>query len=143
MRGRRAWIGTAVALIAASGMAGPPALAASADAAGKWLHPENGAILEVYDCDGDLCVRVAQASAPGLTDTKNPVEAMRAQPIDGLVILDHAKTAGEASWKGQLYNTQDGNTYKGTVTLLSSAQLQMKGCWLSVFCKTLVFSKLP
>jgi uncharacterized protein (DUF2147 family) len=120
-----------------------PVSAASADAAGRWLHPENGAILALFDCDGDLCLRVDQGSKPGLLDVKNPDDSLRSRPIDGLMILDHAKAAGGDSWKGQLYNTQDGNTYTGTITLLSPAQLQMKGCWLSVFCKTLVFSKIP
>jgi uncharacterized protein (DUF2147 family) len=133
----------AVAIVAGLSSAWGAAPASSLDIAGNWLHPENGAILEAYDCDGDLCVRIAQASKPGLADEKNPDEAQRARPLDGLIILDHAKANDESSWKGDLYNTQDGNTYSGNVTLLSPAQMQMKGCWLSVFCKTLVFSKVP
>jgi uncharacterized protein (DUF2147 family) len=121
-----------------------PAMAGGvADAAGDWLHPENGAVLQTYECEGDLCIRIAKASKPGLLDAKNPDDALKSRPMDGIVILDHAKSKSENSWEGKLYNAQDGKTYTGIITLLSPAQLQMKGCWLTVFCKTIMVSKIP
>ena len=119
-----------------------PAKAASlADAAGNWKNPDNGALVGFYDCGGDLCAKIVKASAPGLKDDKNPDESKRGQLLEGLAILDHAKKDDEASWKGNLYNATDGKTYAGYVTLLAPDQLQLKGCALIVFCKSVVFSK--
>ncbi len=112
------------------------------DAAGNWKHPDTGAIVSFFDCGGDLCGKIMKPSAPGLKDDKNPDASKRAQPLEGLSILDHAKKAAEGSWKGDLYNAEDGQTYAGYVTLQAADKLQLKGCALLVFCKSIVFSKV-
>ena len=135
--GRSLIAGGAILAVSASLAAG------LADAAGNWKHPDNGAIISFFDCGGDLCGKILKASAPGLKDDKNPEETKRALPLEGLTILDHAKKADEGSWKGNLYNAEDGKTYAGYVTLQGADKLQLKGCALIVFCKSIMFSKAP
>ena len=114
---------------------------AADEAVGSWKHPDNGAIVSFYACDQDLCAKILKASEPGLKDSHNPDAGKRDQLLEGLVILDHAKKTGDADWSGNLYNTQDGKTYTGHVSLLSPSQLQLKGCALVVFCKSIVFTR--
>jgi uncharacterized protein (DUF2147 family) len=112
------------------------------DVVGNWKDPDNGAVVSFFDCGGDLCGKILTASKPGLKDDKNPDEAKRSQPLDGLAILDHAKKTDDGSWKGNLYNAADGKTYAGYVTSPAPGKLQLKGCALVVFCKSVVFDKV-
>lgn len=133
-----------VALIATAILGLDLALAAgAADVAGNWKDPENGAILSFADCDGDLCGKIAVPSSPDKKDVFNPDPAKQGAPLAGLTILDHAKAQANGSWKGNLYNADDGKTYAGFVTLTAPDKLQLKGCALVVFCKTLVLTKAP
>jgi len=129
--------------IAAAALASPAWAADAPGAIGNWKHPDNGAILAFYDCDGDLCGKIATPSDPALKDDKNPDPAKRDTPLTGLVVLNHAKKSDATSWKGDLYNTEDGKTYSGYVTLTAPDKLQLKGCALLVFCKSVVFTKAP
>ena len=129
-------------LAVALGLAASPAVAAgTTDAAGNWQHPDTGAIISFFDCGGDLCAKILKPSQPGLKDDKNSDEAKRSVPLEGLSILDHAKKSDDATWKGNLYNAEDGKTYSGYVSLLAPDKLQLKGCALVVFCKSIVFNK--
>ena len=129
------------AVLAASPIAGA-SVSIAADAAGNWKDPDTGAVLTFFDCSGDLCAKIMTASKPGLKDDKNPDEAKRSQPLEGLAVLDHAKKAEDGSWKGNLYNATDGKTYAGYVTVPAIDKLQLKGCALVVFCKAVVFDKI-
>jgi uncharacterized protein (DUF2147 family) len=40
------------------------------------------------------------------------------------------RKTGENSWSGKLYNTQDGETYSGTLTLVDKDHLKLQGCVL-------------
>jgi uncharacterized protein (DUF2147 family) len=130
----------AIAFIAAVGAR--IASAADAEAAGNWKNPENGSVISVYPCDADLCAKIASTTKPDMKDDKNPDTGKKGQPLVGLVIMDHAKKSGDSAWSGNLYNPDDGKTYSGSVTVLASDQLQLKGCALVIFCKSLVFTKV-
>jgi len=131
-------------IFAAAMLAIHPASAAGiADIAGNWKDPDTGAILAFSDCGGDLCATIAVPSPPDKKDDQNPDAGKRAVPLAGLTIMDHAKKSDETSWKGNLYNTNDGKTYSGYVTSTAPDKLQLKGCTLVVFCKTLVLTKAP
>ena len=45
------------------------------------------------------------------------------------------KPAGEGTWKGAIYNPDDGKTYSATVKYEGSS-MKVKGCVAGVFCKT-------
>jgi len=134
---------TAIAAVLATALLTAAAIPShAADAAGTWKDPDSGAIISFFDCGGDLCGKILTGSKPGLKDDKNPDEAKRNQPLDGLAILDHAKKADDGSWKGNLYNATDGKTYAGYVSVSAADKLQLKGCALVVFCKSVMFDKV-
>ena len=131
----------AIGAVLIGALALPVRAAGTGDAAGNWKDPDTGAILSFSDCDGDLCAKILTPSSPEKKDEFNPDPAKRATPLAGLAIMDHAKKADDTSWKGDLYNTNDGKTYSGSVTVLAPDKLQLKGCALIVFCKSLVLAK--
>jgi uncharacterized protein (DUF2147 family) len=97
--------------------------AASAnDPHGLWLRPEGGVQFSFYDCDGLLCAKVVAA--------KNAED----QAAIGTVILRGAAQTGPNEWKGKLYNTEDGQTYDGFITIKKPGELTLKGCLWGVLC---------
>jgi uncharacterized protein (DUF2147 family) len=133
----------AAGLVLAGTLSLPSFAAGTTDVSGNWKDPDTGAILAFADCDGDLCAKILTPSSPDMKDDKNPDASKRATPLAGLAILSHAKKSDDTSWKGDLYNTNDGKTYSGYVTFTAPDKLQLKGCALLIFCKTLVLSKAP
>lgn len=126
------------------GVLATPAFTANPDdAIGNWRHPENGSIISVYKCGGGICAKVTKVADPSRKDENNPDPALRNRPVEGIVIMENAEPSGEKAWKGNLYNTQDGKTYSGSITLLAADQLKIEGCFLAVFCKSVVWTKEP
>jgi uncharacterized protein (DUF2147 family) len=103
---------------------------AAEDAFGTWRHPDNGSHINVYQCGGGLCAKVVKVADPSRKDDKNPDPKLRTRPVVGVVIMNGAKKSGASSWAGRLYNTQDGQTYNGTVTVVSKNSLKLEGCVL-------------
>jgi uncharacterized protein (DUF2147 family) len=123
------WTLAAFALAAGALFGSSGAYAQTAeDAFGTWRHPENGSLINVYQCGGGLCAKVAKVADPSRKDDKNPDPKLRNRPVVGVVIMSGAKKSGPKSWSGRLYNTQDGQTYSGTVTVVSKNTLKLEGC---------------
>lgn len=130
---------TLLFILAAPGLA----VADAADQAfGIWRHPENGSHVEMSKCGDRLCAKIVSVEDDQKTDDKNPDAALRSRPIIGLPIMTGAKKTGPASWSGLLYNRADGKTYAGTITVKSTDTLDLAGCVLSVFCKTLTWTRV-
>jgi uncharacterized protein (DUF2147 family) len=128
-----------VFIVAGSGFA----MADPADQAfGVWRHPENGSHVEMSKCGAGLCAKIVSIEDGQKTDDKNPDPALRGRPIVGLPIMTGAKKTGPESWSGSLYNRADGKTYAGTITVRSPDTLDLAGCVLSVFCKTLTWTRV-
>ena len=106
------------------------------DAFGTWRHPENGSLISVYQCGGGLCAKVVKVTDPSRKDDKNLDPKLRTRPVVGVVIMSGAKKSGASSWSGKLYNTQDGETYNGTVTVVDKNTLKLQGCVLGgIICQ--------
>jgi uncharacterized protein (DUF2147 family) len=122
------------------------ALAAQAqtaeDAFGVWRHPENGSHVEMYKCGGGLCARIAKVVDGQKTDDKNPDAAKRSRPVVGLVIMSGAKKTGEGTWAGSLYNRMDGKTYSGSISVKSKNAIDLSGCSMGIFCKTVTWTRV-
>lgn len=131
-----------LAVLMAAGVCGSAAAQTAEDAFGVWKHPENGSHVEMYKCGGGLCARIAKVNDGQKTDDKNPDAAKRNRPIVGLVIMSGAKKSGSASWSGSLYNRTDGKSYSGTITVRSKNALDLSGCTLAVFCKTVTWTRV-
>lgn len=125
-----------------AGLAAPAFAASAEDAFGTWRHPENGSHVEMYKCGGGLCAKITKVTDGQKTDDKNPDEKKRSRSVIGLVIMSGAKKTGESGWSGSLYNRADGKTYSGTISVKSKDALDLSGCSMGIFCKTVTWTRV-
>ncbi len=110
--------------LAAASLVALSVSASAADPFGTWTRPSTGAQISFYDCNGKLCAKIV-----GVKDQSK-------KDMVGKVIMSGAAKSGDNAWKGDLLNLEDGNTYSGTVTLISANALNLKGCALAgLICK--------
>jgi uncharacterized protein (DUF2147 family) len=112
--------------------AGPASALSTHDVYGVWRYPDNGSLIRIYPCGGELCAKIVWVADPKRTDVHNPDPALRKRPIVGIVIWRHAKRTASLQWSGSSYNTLDGAIYYGTLQLTGPATLVVAGCNLSV-----------
>lgn len=113
---------------------------------GIWRMGNGKLVVKVERCnDSQICVKIANIAkafhddgTPRLDDN-NPNPGLRNRPVVGLQIINGMKPTGPNSWKGKLYNSDDGHTYTAYAKLNGSA-LEVQGCW-GPFCKTLNFAR--
>lgn len=140
MKRSTTFLASATAILIAAGSA---AAQSADDVFGVWRHPENGSYVEMYRCGDALCAKIRKITDDQRTDDKNPDPTKRGRAIVGLVIMSGASKSGPSSWKGELYNRTDGKTYAGTATVRNKDTLELSGCSMIVFCKTVVWQRVP
>lgn len=102
---------------------------------GLWLAEGGSAKVRISDCDDQLCGHVEWLHAPlgrngcPLRDEKNPSEALRDRPVDGLRILSGLKPGDQAGvWvDGAVYDPGSGNTYRCTLRIIDDNSLELRG----------------
>ena len=122
---------------------------AHADPAGLWLNEPGTARIQIAQCDGGtLCGRIVWLAEPNRpdgtpkVDINNPDEAKRTQGIIGLALLSGFRAAATAGqWEGgTIYNPEDGQTYKATLTEEGAERLRVRGyVGLPMFGKTQIW----
>jgi uncharacterized protein (DUF2147 family) len=122
-----------------------PATAADAagpdDVLGVWNTEERDAKIEIYKCGMKYCGKIvwlreptypagSEEGTPGtpVLDHSNPEPKLRKTPLIGLPILLDFVFAGDNSWNsGKIYDSENGKTYSGKLTLVSPNQLNVRG----------------
>lgn len=128
---RQALAGAAFAVLAAL-----PAAAAAQAAPGlegtTWRTATNSGIVRLDRCGASICgtiIRVLPPEAPDATDRNNPDPALRARTVRGLRILSGFSPGPNGSWRdGQIYNPEDGRTYRSHIRRLPDGRLRVNGC---------------
>lgn len=131
----------AIGLLLASG------LAVSADPAGSWSTPNGKARVRIADCGGGLCATIVSLKEPkddagaDKLDIHNADASKRKRPIVGISLLSGMKPNGD-QWLGQIYNPEDGKTYKAYMTEQGGGSLKVQGCALGgLVCKTQIWTR--
>ena len=102
---------------------------------GDWLVEDGSAHIRIANCSGALWGVVAWEKKPGGVDADNPDPAKRSRPTLGLPILLDMKPVSATKWGGEVYNAQNGKTYKASITSLSPDSLRIEGCVFGgLFC---------
>ena len=132
--------------VLAAGLGAGTTEAAASDPSGLWLTARGDAKIRVSRCGPAFCGRVAWLRQPIISETgqrpvdrKNPDPAMRDRPILGLRLFGMAP-AGPDKWTGPIYNAEDGQTYRGFITLLEPDRLAVGGC-VGPFCGSETWTK--
>ncbi len=118
--------------------------ASAADPKGLWLTADGDAKIRIVTCGAALCGTIVWLKEPNdpatgqrLADRRNPDKAKRKRPLVGIAILlnmaPNMAPNGPEQWAGPIYNSDDGSTYQGKITLLGPAALRVEGCLLA-FC---------
>jgi uncharacterized protein (DUF2147 family) len=123
-------IGLALAAMVGAGVA---RAADAMDPRGLWLRPEGGVQFSFYDCGAELlCAKVVAA------DNAEDRAGV------GTVILRGAKKVAANEWRGTLYNSEDGKSYDGRITVKAKgAELSVQGCLMGFLCGGETWKRLP
>jgi len=111
-----------------------PLTAFAAEPTGEWVVASKNAHIRIIDCAGALWGIVSWQQNPGGLDTKNPDPAKRSRPTLGIPVLLDLKANGANHWDGALYNSNNGKTYTGGITLLAPNLVRVRGCVLGFLC---------
>ena len=107
---------------------------------GMWRTGTRNGVVEIQKCGASICGRLVTSellrTQPDLKDVKNANTALRTRPLKGLLLLSGFTSDGSAWSGGQIYNADDGKTYKATVTPINANQIKVRGCVFVPFCKT-------
>lgn len=123
-------------------------VAAEDGALGRWLTPGASAVVELAPCADDsmLCGTIRwlwdatdDKGRPRL-DAQNADAGLRGRPLLGLAILSGLAPKQGGGWQGRIYNPEDGQTYRATVSRRGADTLIVEGCVLFV-CQKQVWRK--
>jgi uncharacterized protein (DUF2147 family) len=117
-------------------------------ALGRWLTPGAAAVVELAPCAdaSTLCGTIRwlweatdDKGRPRL-DAQNADAGLRGRPLLGLAILSGLAPKQGGGWQGRIYNPEDGQTYRATVSRRGSDTLIVEGCVLFV-CRQQMWRK--
>jgi uncharacterized protein (DUF2147 family) len=118
----------AVALLVAAA-----APASAEELIGTWLTQQGDAHIRVAKCGKAMCGTVAwlrdpdpQTGQPPL-DVKNPNPSLRSRKVLGIRIFAMEQD-NTGSWTGGIYNSDDGQTYKGRLVPRGEDEVEVQGC---------------
>jgi uncharacterized protein (DUF2147 family) len=120
------------------------------DPVGVWLTEDGEARVQIFNCGQALCGKIISLKEPNEPETGQPKldkfnkdSDRRALPIVGLQIMSDLKPAGRPDrWEGTLYNPEEGNTYRGVLTIRGARGLELQGCvFAGLICKSEVWKR--
>jgi uncharacterized protein (DUF2147 family) len=127
-----------VVTLAAMVIASPLALA-DVNPEGIWKLDSGRVTVKVVRCGKNICANIVDLASKNypdgtpLLDALNPNKSLRKRPVMGLPVISGMTQTGPNTYKGYIYNADDGGSYRAIATLTDS-RMVLKGCWL-VFCR--------
>jgi uncharacterized protein (DUF2147 family) len=123
--------------------------AVAADPAGTWYTGDRESQVRITNCGGALCGSLVWLKEPvdpatgrPKTDKNNPDPAKQTRPLVGVPIVLGMKPSGTPDqWSGEVYNASDGKVYSGSFTMTGSSTAELKGCVMSIICKSQTWTR--
>jgi uncharacterized protein (DUF2147 family) len=112
-----------------------------------WRTATGTGIVRIEPCDnGKTCgvlTRVTPPNGQPGVDGRNPNPALRARPLQGVRILTGFTRGPDGRYVGgQIYNPEDGRTYRSELKTRPDGKLAVKGC-VGPVCQTQLWSPAP
>mgnify|MGYP000633948897 CR=1 FL=1 len=130
----------ASAAVAAALLASPAVAQRSID--GTYVDSGGYTEITVAPCGNARCGQITRIirRKPGEpdNDVHNDDPALRDRPILGITILKDLRW-DDGAWRGEVYNPEDGETYRTEVRPAANGSLEVKGC-VAFFCRTRVWT---
>jgi uncharacterized protein (DUF2147 family) len=98
----------------------------SASPVGQWIVDDDDRRVQIMPCGKSLCGVIA-AAKPDTVDRFNPDPDQRGRTIVNLPVLIEMTQTETNRWEGQIYNTRDGRTYFGRISLRGANLLEVEG----------------
>jgi uncharacterized protein (DUF2147 family) len=124
-------------------------MAAAAEALGTWYTGDKESQVRIVNCGGALCGTLVWLKEPNdpatgrpKTDKHNADASKQNRPLLGVPIVLAMKPNGPGQWNGEVYNAEDGKTYSGSFTLTGPDTADLKGCVLSILCKSQTWTRV-
>jgi hypothetical protein len=116
---------------------------------GVWINGDGDGWIELTIADGELRGRIIGSpddplnEKPSRLDLENPDEALQNRPVRGLTILTGFRADGDGRWTGgRVYDPNSGHTYRGTISMLDSDTLKLRGfIGISLFGRTEIWKR--
>jgi len=106
---------------------------------GVW-RTEHGWQVKLYKCGGSYCGTVVGGTSA--RDVHNPKPALRKRKMVGVRMIWGMRKSG-SSYKGKLYNPNDGKIYSGYLKPLSARAIKLSGCILGgLICKGQTWTRI-
>lgn len=130
---------------------------AVAEPIGLWMTEGGRSLVNIADCAPEgqqsrlLCSKIIWLKEPFnkngelLRDKKNEQKEMRSRPILGMPVLSNLQQVQNNTWNGQVYNPEDGKTYRAQVVAETDKTLVVKGCAKVLFnwiCKSRTWERV-
>jgi uncharacterized protein (DUF2147 family) len=122
--------------------------ARAADAAGTWYTADKDSRVRIVNSGGELngtLVWLKEPNDPATgrpkTDKNNADASKQGRPLLGVAIVLGMKPSGTDQWSGNVYNASDGKTYTGSFTLTGPGTAELKGCVMSIICKSQTWTR--
>lgn len=94
---------------------------------GDWMVKDGYGIVRIDNCAGKMWGIIAWEKKAGV-DSENPNPAKKGRPSLGVPILLGMAPTKPNRWEGEIYNTDNGKTYSGSISLSGDSKLQLEGC---------------
>ncbi len=111
---------------------------------GRYLDQGGYVEITVAPCGNARCGTITRIvrTKPGETnrDRHNDDPELRNRPITGIRVLQNLRWRDDA-WRGQVYNPEDGGTYRAVVRPGRNGALDVQGC-VTLICRTVTWSAL-
>lgn len=103
------------------------AFAADVSPIGEWMVKDGYGTVRIDNCAGKMWGIIAWEKVAGV-DKDNPDPGKRGRPTLGVPILLGMAPVKPNRWEGEIYNTENGKVYSGSISLTNESTLQLEGC---------------
>lgn len=115
-----------------------PALAAD-PIGGRWVVEDKTAVITIGKCGSSVCGRISKfletpPDGADQRDVNNPEKRLRSRKLMGLPVLTNLRQDGDV-WRGDIYDPEEGKTYRSVIQRKSANTLEVKGC-IGPFCQS-------
>lgn len=128
-------------LVATGALAATAPAAAQSSIDGTYVDSGGYTEITVGPCGDARCGEITRIikRKPGEPnrDVHNDNPDLRDRPILGIRVLRNL-TWDDGAWRGDVYNPEDGNTYRTEVRPAANGALEVKGC-VTLFCRTRIW----
>mgnify|MGYP001236831674 FL=1 len=134
----------AVAALVAAGLSlGTMAIAAD-PIDGQWVTKDRKAVVTIGKCGATLCGKISKflvtpPDGADQRDINNPNPSLRSRKLMGLPVLTGFKEESDL-WRGQIYDPEEGKTYRSVIRRKGANKLEVKGC-VGPFCQTQIWTR--